>query len=132
MNSFQWTEFITIAEALRTEAKAEGSEGKRRSAISRAYYATFHAARDFAVSRFGFDVNAKDVHSRLWKDLREQSGAVMPKVALHGGKLLQLRRRADYDRSPPIGDVEVEQGLTCAKLASQLLQQLMPPSSESP
>jgi len=121
---FQWAEFIDLAKTLGDEAKRDGSEGKRRSAISRAYYATFHAARDYAVKSFGFDIAERDVHSRLWKALKTQPGKEAPILGQRGEELMRLRRRADYDRTPPVADSLVQQGLTMASLASGLLKSI--------
>jgi hypothetical protein len=47
--SFNWSDFLTLADALpRNPSSAGPEEASLRSAISRAYYAAFCGARDFA------------------------------------------------------------------------------------
>ena len=48
--SFNWTEFLTFAEALQADPDSPGPpEAALRSAASRAYYAAFHRALDVAI-----------------------------------------------------------------------------------
>ena len=44
MTPFDWTGFLTLAERLATDT---GDEAAQRTAISRAYYAAYHAAASF-------------------------------------------------------------------------------------
>ena len=47
--SFNWTDFLTLADALVRAPNSPGpEEASLRSAISRAYYAAFHVARNLA------------------------------------------------------------------------------------
>lgn len=87
------TELLDLASTL-----ANGtSEVQWRAAISRAYYAAFHQARDFFQS-LGFDVPRSDTaHAFFWRRL-ENSGNKSLRQA--GTALVLLRRqrnRADYD-----------------------------------
>lgn len=86
-------ELLSLARTL----AAGTTEVHWRAAISRAYYAAFHQARDFLQS-LGFDVPRSDTaHAFLWRRL-ENSGHKTLQQA--GTALVQLRRqrnRADYD-----------------------------------
>jgi uncharacterized protein (UPF0332 family) len=56
-------DFLTVAKYL----AARGTEGEWRTAVSRAYYAVFHTARNL-MEDLGFVVPRADpAHSYLWK-----------------------------------------------------------------
>ena len=53
--SFDWVDFLTLADALVHDPNSPGpEEASLRSAISRAYYAAFHVARNFGRDRGEF------------------------------------------------------------------------------
>jgi uncharacterized protein (UPF0332 family) len=85
-------DFLTLAETLITGA----GEVEWRSAVSRAYYAAFHEARQLLGS-LGFVVPRGDqAHAYLW--LRLSNGGEL-QIQLAGNELNRLRRernRADY------------------------------------
>lgn len=86
------------------------TEGEWRSAVSRAYYAAFHEARQL-LSDLGFQVPRGDqAHAYLWMRL---SNCGNPQVESAGVDLNTLRRkrnRADYDLDQPFihGDALVQ------------------------
>ena len=86
-------EFLTLAE----QHVRGQSEVEWRSAVSRAYYAAFHVAREF-LGDLGFETpRADQAHAYLWRRLGN-CGHVP--LALAGSRLNQLRgerNRADYD-----------------------------------
>lgn len=96
---FTWNDYLTLAESLASSS----DEAALRTAISRAYYASFHTAEDIcrdlhiAVPRFtahgGWD---SSVHSRVIAALRAHPNPHLQ----HAGKLLTSMRKsrntADY------------------------------------
>jgi uncharacterized protein (UPF0332 family) len=86
-------EYQTLAEIWITS----GSEAEWRSAVSRAYYAAFHAARQLLVA-LGFRVpRASQAHAYLWMRL---SNCGDPVIQIAGADLNNLqsgRNEADYD-----------------------------------
>jgi uncharacterized protein (UPF0332 family) len=90
-------DFLTVAQAL----SAGPTEAAWRSAISRAYYAAFHTAREF-VTRLGFRVPAgEQAHAYLWLRL---SNTGDPAADVIGRLLRDLRGRrntADYELGRP-------------------------------
>lgn len=76
---------------------AGSTEVDWRSAVSRAYYAAFHEARDL-LTALGFQTPRADMaHAFLWRRLENCGHA---RLALAGSRLNQLRRernQADYD-----------------------------------
>ena len=91
---FDWSAYLNLAEELAGRLEEEAAW---RSAISRAYYAVFHSARDYldrkgpAVARSGS--THMEVRNRmLWTERRLGEGLRQ----LHG-----LRKHADYDDRYP-------------------------------
>lgn len=86
--------------ALAATLAAGTTEAEWRSAVSRAYYATFHVARELLLS-LGFRVpRGERAHGYLWLRLAN-AGVVHVRGA--GNRLNDLRRqrnRCDYDAYP--------------------------------
>ena len=86
-------DFLKFAERTATGP----TETDWRTAVSRAYYAAFHEARDF-LTALGFQTPRADMaHAFLWRRL-QNCGHV--RLALAGSRLNQLRgerNQADYD-----------------------------------
>jgi uncharacterized protein (UPF0332 family) len=89
----QGRDFLTLADTWIKGA----TEAEWRSAVSRAYYAAFHEARQL-LRALGFQVpRADQAHAYLWLRL---SNCGDPQVQVAGAELNRLRRernRADYD-----------------------------------
>jgi len=97
--SFDWADFLTLAEALLRDPNSPGpEEASLRSAISRAYYAVFCSARNFASDRGNFvpQGTAKD-HNRLRAHFQKTRDRTRWKIATELGRLRDNRNRADYD-----------------------------------
>jgi uncharacterized protein (UPF0332 family) len=89
-DTFEWEEFLDLAESLVSEPS---NEAAARSAISRAYYATFHSGRDYLV-RAGIPVDrSRNAHLQVQNELRNKSES----VAQHVKRLHIWRKYADYD-----------------------------------
>ncbi len=91
-------EFLEVADDLAAGLR----EGDWRSAVSRAYYAAFHVAREL-LSRSGFAVpRGEQAHAYLWLRL---SNSAHPDVDQAGADLRELRSKrnwADYDLAYPL------------------------------
>jgi uncharacterized protein (UPF0332 family) len=91
-------DFLSVAKGL----LSAGTEAAWRSAVSRAYYAIFHVAREL-LEDLGFAVPRGDrAHGHLWLRL---SNCGDPPVENAGRELSDLRRernRADYDVNVPL------------------------------
>lgn len=55
---FDWNGYLEVAENLKTETDGQPDnntvQAKRRTAISRAYYAVYHLAEDYAIANLGY------------------------------------------------------------------------------
>jgi uncharacterized protein (UPF0332 family) len=89
-DTFEWEDFLDLAEALANEPS---NEAAARSAISRAYYTTFHSGRDYLV-RAGVPIDrSRNAHLQVQDELRRKSEAVGQIVKRHH----VWRKYADYD-----------------------------------
>ncbi len=92
---FDWKEYLELAKDLAGQTNAGYSlEAKERSAVSRAYYAAFCHARNYAKVKLRFipTGTAKD-HIRL----RDHFKKVKPQIASQLERLREWRNQCDYD-----------------------------------
>lgn len=98
--SFDWTEFLTFAEALQLTPDSPGPpEAALRSAASRAYYAVFHHALNFACKE-GFEPSSQaSDHKEIQDHFRNHKppDRIRRKIARELERLCDQRRQADYD-----------------------------------
>lgn len=97
--SYAWTEFLILAKALYSDPESPGpTEAALRSAASRAYYAAFHCALDFACEE-GFEPTySGDDHRSVQRHFRncEPPDQTRKKLATELDRLHGHRREADY------------------------------------
>jgi uncharacterized protein (UPF0332 family) len=115
-------EFLPLARQL----LGIGGEPPRRSAVSRAYYAAFHVARDL-LAGLGFVVPRADrAHEYLYRRL---NNCGLPTVRVAAGKLHDLRSRrnqADYDVSLAYSAALAAGQVIAAEFTIQTLDALTP------
>ncbi len=106
---FEWEGFLDLAEVL---AADQNNEAAARSAISRAYYATFHAGRDYLV-RAGIPIDrSRNAHLQVQEELRNKSERIAQVVK----RLHVWRKYADYDTlSIPDGAGQAAIAVTLAR-----------------
>jgi len=98
--AFDWREFLGLAREL-TGRTGPGysTEAADRTAVSRAYYAAFCWARNYAESRLGFrQTGGAQDHTSLRKHLKRQG---KPQVASRLNRLRIWRNDCDYDDQVP-------------------------------
>src|SRR5437867_1172007 len=107
---FDWENYLVIARELRDQVRgSQGntkSEALKRTAISRAYYAAYHFAEDFAQTSLSYIPTTKDAHTSLREHYRRQFGNVnhqdvRPTLA----RLHRARKKSDYDPDG-LGDID--------------------------
>lgn len=81
--AFDWNDYLTIAETFKTDTdgqtESNSVEAKRRVAISRAYYAMFHLAVNYAKTNLGYtprQYGPNQAHSDIQGVYRRQFGNV--------------------------------------------------------
>jgi uncharacterized protein (UPF0332 family) len=96
--SFDWAEFLTLADALLRNPDSPGpEEASLRSAISRAYYAAFCSARNLARDRREITPtgSARD-HLLVKKHFEASPDRTRRKIGINLGRLRNYRNMADY------------------------------------
>lgn len=97
---FDWDDYLALAEDLAARPR---NEAAGRSAISRAYYATFHERRGYLVrAGIPFD-RGRNAHKQVRNEIRKQS----EKIADDLERLHAWRKEADYD-NPTSFDIEFQ------------------------
>lgn len=104
MNNFDWREFFRYAQKIYDDLKSVGTdfdgaqEARCRSGISRAYYAAFHAAKDFLCRR---DTNFtrhdyEGSHEVIINALKRDRNSKLKLAGKELDRLRMKRVRADY------------------------------------
>ena len=89
---FDWTEYSKLAEELRKQ----DNEASLRTAISRIYYSIYHEARNYLKNE-GIPLSTSDSsHKVVWNGYKEM-GKTCRSVGINGERLLDNRRKADYE-----------------------------------
>lgn len=100
--SFDWKNYLSLAEKFKSISSGKDgqyAEALKRTAISRAYYAGFHIATDYALGA-GFVKPNKDHHGKLQTWYRIQFGNVNhQEVSSILARTHKARKEADYDTS---------------------------------
>jgi hypothetical protein len=95
--SFHWAEYLELARFLERQADGVSREAALRCAVSRAYYAAFCHARNYARDRLSFRPRGDGSdHGRVREHLRNTR---FRRVCLKLNDLQQWRSRCDYDDS---------------------------------
>lgn len=101
--SFAWTQFLDLARALEKDPPDGQKEAYYRSAISRAYYAAFHSAREYLELKGLLQPNQQNVHEEvrwLFATSSELGARNLPaRIAEDLGRLRRDRNNADYEPS---------------------------------
>lgn len=99
--NFDWADFLTLADALVRDPNSPGpEEASLRSAISRAYYAAFCSARNFACAKDGLVLprpRAPEVHGLVRDHFEASHDRARRKIGTDLNRLRDYRNRADYD-----------------------------------
>jgi uncharacterized protein (UPF0332 family) len=114
---FAWDDFLVLADRLADETDDEASQ---RTAISRAYYAAYHAAAAFV--RAQRLLSDSHTYRRVWDAFARMADSDGAIVGALGDRLRQRRQLADY-RTPYPGDVAWDAG--AAKSEARIIVDLL-------
>jgi len=103
--SFEWQHFLELAQDLVNshgdgtdgDADPETREAALRTAVSRAYYAAYHAVREYVSATGRGDPPRGDSHTWVWNQLDPRQRRQEGQMKREGFKLLKTRKSADYD-----------------------------------
>lgn len=91
--AFDWNGYLQIARHCVAQPE---DEGLLRTAISRAYYAAYHAAKSYVEQVARVDVEGQtDSHKVIWDALKTGPGS-KPQLWKLGNELKRARLQADY------------------------------------
>lgn len=96
-SDFDWREYLELAKALAgMQTAGYSQEAAERSAVSRAYYAAFGCARNYAQNALGFTPQAgSEDHRRLREHFRQQG---LLRLASDLNRLRAWRNACDYEQ----------------------------------
>jgi len=118
-SDFVWREYLELAKALAgMQTAGYSQEAAERSAVSRAYYAAFGCARNYAQNALGFTPQAgSEDHRRLREHFRQQG---LLRLASDLNRLRAWRNACDYERQVAQLSNYVRVGI---QLASMIIQE---------
>lgn len=122
--SFDWDQYFILAQELVGRQATSSDEAKKRSAISRAYYAVLLQARAKISKRSGDNYPRGGTHAWTVKKYKKDPAADAKHIGSRLKRLKKRRERADYEDMVPNLDKEVRSTLTEAKHLLQRIDQL--------
>lgn len=94
MTNFNWLLYLNVANHLVSQA----GEEYWRSAISRAYYAVFGAAKGILENQ-GIQFKRDNIHRQVIKSLKKHKNPTARQAGANLDRLRRERNKADYDDS---------------------------------
>ncbi len=121
--SFQWSDYLALADRLFKTPNTPGpDEAAYRSAVSRAYYAAFCSARNFARDREKLNLpQTAKAHQLVMAHFHSSQDPLRRKIARNLRRLRDQRNRADYDDTLARPEALAQSAVT---LAEHLLNDL--------
>ncbi len=111
--SFDWQNYLYLAKGLSGNpvSGTENQEAKFRSAISRAYYAAFHVAKDYACNNSQPpDQNAENIHKEIREWFHSNPHRLAKQIGDDLNRLRINRNKADYDGN--MGSLSIVKSIT--------------------
>jgi uncharacterized protein (UPF0332 family) len=101
--TFDWSQYLNLArEIIGQPTSPANLEAKRRSAISRAYYAAFISARNYLQEIEGLSIPiTADAHKYVVQQFKQSSDSDRQNIGRNLEKLRRERNQADYNNSIP-------------------------------
>ncbi|RMG51406.1 MAG: HEPN domain-containing protein [Acidobacteria bacterium] len=117
--AFHWKEFLELARDLTGHTGSGYSvEATNRTAVSRAYYAAFCWARNYAASRMGYQRTGQvEDHASLRAHMKARGKS---QTASRLNKLRKWRNQCDYDDHVPNLNTLVQSAI---KIADRVIQE---------
>jgi uncharacterized protein (UPF0332 family) len=126
--TFQWADYLSLATALLTQQNTFAPEEARcRASISRAYYAVFCAARNYAAVQEGLSLTQSGTdHQAVWQHFQNGPSRTHRQLSELLERLRIRRNRADYDDVFPNVLKEAQFTILYARQAFHVLETLSP------
>lgn len=131
--TWDWARYLDLARALRgcaslAETPPAMAEAMLRAAASRAYYAAFHVAREWAVARNNYVSPRVDAHQSLIKHFRRGGASRAEQQTsrdLQGARI--CRENADYDDTLTTPRTWIATADNAIKYAEEIVARLAAP-----
>lgn len=95
--SFNWINYLELAEFLVSHKGSFDEEAGKRSAVSRAYYAAFCHARNYAESKLNFTPSKKaEDHGKVRQKFLQQADDSISEIGAMLQQLRDWRNNCDY------------------------------------
>ena len=120
---FNWAEFLNLADALVQQT----NQAALRSAVSRAYYATYHRALGKLVDEGQIhrsDPSQLGKHKAMWDLYRDSADDKRRRVGINGDRLRRDRTNADYIDAFEVNAPTAKQCISSARSLCQAIEQL--------
>jgi hypothetical protein len=123
---FQWVDYLALAETLLTHRTTFAQEEACcRASISRAYYAVFCAARNYARDHEGLRLTRTGVdHQTVQRHFQQQPSRAHQELQVLLDRLRTRRNAADYTDTLPNTVAQAQGAIQYARRAFQALDAL--------
>ena len=113
---FDWREYLALARDLgRCSGSSYSTEAASRTSVSRAYYAAFCYARNYAENKLGFQRTRKAQDHGLLRNYLRNLGAAWEEISEYLEDLYKWRCQCDYDDDIQNLDVLVSSAIDTAE-----------------
>lgn len=100
--SFDWSQYLNLAQELAGELTLSNREARLRSSVSRAYYAAFCTGRNHLRDREGDTIPlGGQSHIYVRDQFRNSANRVRKQIGEYLNRLRIRRNKADYDDTVP-------------------------------
>ncbi len=116
MSGFDPSEFLALAEVIVTDG-GSNKAARRRTAISRSYYAAFLTAREGLrkIKHYKERKGKQHTHRDVWIALKRSDSTELKTIGSALFDLLALRADSDYELNKTIDSIDVSEAIDMAK-----------------
>lgn len=132
--TFDWGDYLNLATSLAKETVDYDlmKEAKHRTSISRAYYSSFHLAKNYVISRGKIVSKGAIIHKQIREIMEDLSShemennrkEILNKISNYLHTLRSARNKADYDDTVPGIEKLAQASIIRAREINALIQQL--------
>lgn len=113
--TFDWLDYLTLAQNLAGQTVIVSEQAKFRSAISWAYYAAFHQAKQILEEKDRLTIPLQNVHKFVINQFQNHPDPIRQKIGNRLQVLRGYRNQADYESSTSITANTCQEALTLAR-----------------
>lgn len=113
---FDFREFLEVSKQIESTDKLE-QESFRRTAVSRAYYCVYNVTREYVEAKSMLESGAlkgEGGHKFFWMACNRISNISRLNISEDGARLLQLRKKADYESREKVSKFNVKNSIKTA------------------